>query len=139
MKSDKIGRKAPLHTTRVATPNDPKLSDGGGWRGPCMAGGKAAAEARAVTAVAVRCSAWLGDVGRVAIRRSVEDANALLDEGWQLLCIGGTVEDTYFILGVAPRLPSSGIPRCAAAAESEVAPLCSASQETPSRMPLPAE
>ena len=27
-----------------------------------MAGGKAAAEARAVTAVAVRCSAWLGDV-----------------------------------------------------------------------------
>ena len=26
-----------------------------------MAGGKAAAEARAVTAVAVRCSAWLGD------------------------------------------------------------------------------
>ena len=44
----------------VATPNDPKLSDGGGWRGPCMAGGKAAAEARAVTAVAVRCSAWLG-------------------------------------------------------------------------------
>ena len=46
--------------TRVATPNDPKLSDGGGWRGPCMAGGKAAAEARAVTAGAVRCSAWLG-------------------------------------------------------------------------------
>jgi len=44
----------------VATPNDPKLSDGGGWRGPCMAGGKAAAEARAVTAGAVRCSAWLG-------------------------------------------------------------------------------
>ena len=41
-------------------PNDPKLSDGGGWRGPCMVGGKAAAEARAVTAVAVRCSAWLG-------------------------------------------------------------------------------
>ena len=41
------------------TPNDPKLSDGGGWRGPCMAGGKVAAEARAVTAVAVRCSAWL--------------------------------------------------------------------------------
>ena len=42
------------------SPNDPKLSDGGGWRGPCMVGGKAAAEARAVTAVAVRCSAWLG-------------------------------------------------------------------------------
>ena len=35
-----------------------------------MAGGKAAAEARAVTAVAVRCSAWLGvsalfDLGEV--------------------------------------------------------------------------
>ena len=41
-------------------PNDPKLSDGRGWRGPCMAGGKAAAEARAVTATPVRCSAWLG-------------------------------------------------------------------------------
>ena len=40
--------------------NDPKLSDGGGWRGPCMAGGKVAAEARGVTAGAVRCSAWLG-------------------------------------------------------------------------------
>jgi hypothetical protein len=44
----------------VAWANDPKLSDGGGWRGPCMAGGKVAAEARAVTAGAVRCSAWLG-------------------------------------------------------------------------------
>ena len=42
------------------TPNDPKLSDGRGWRGPCMAGGKAAAEAGAVTHGAVRCSAWLG-------------------------------------------------------------------------------
>ena len=44
----------------MKTPNDPKLSDGGGWRGPCLVGGKAAAEARAVTAGAVRCSAWLG-------------------------------------------------------------------------------
>ena len=65
MKLDKSGRKMSLNTTRVATPNDPKLSDGGGWRGPCMAGGKAAAEARAVTAVAVRCSAWLGRVRSV--------------------------------------------------------------------------
>jgi len=48
---------------RLHPPNDPKLSDGGGWRGPCLAGGKAAAEARAVTAVAVRCSAWLGVAG----------------------------------------------------------------------------
>ena len=42
---------------RVATPNDPKLSDGGGWRGGCAGEGGGAA---AVTAGAVRCSAWLG-------------------------------------------------------------------------------
>ena len=41
-------------------PNDPKLSDGGVRRGTCMVGGKAAAEAGAVTHGAVRCSAWLG-------------------------------------------------------------------------------
>ncbi len=43
------------------TPNDPKLSDRGARRGTCMAGGKAAVEAGAVTCGAVRCSAWLGD------------------------------------------------------------------------------
>ena len=48
-------------------PNDLKLSDGRGWRGPCMAGGKAAAEARAVTAGAVRCSAWLGRGFRLSL------------------------------------------------------------------------
>ena len=42
------------YTERVETPNDPKLSDGGAWRGTCMAGGKAAAEAGAVTHGAVR-------------------------------------------------------------------------------------
>ena len=42
------------------TPNDPKLSDRGVRRGTCMVGGKAAAEAGAVTHGAVRCSAWLG-------------------------------------------------------------------------------
>ena len=41
-------------------PNDSKLSDRGVRRGTCMAGGKAAAEAGAVTHGAVRCSAWLG-------------------------------------------------------------------------------
>lgn len=51
----------------VATSNDPKLSEGGGWRGPCMAGGKAAAEAGAVTHGEVR-SAWLG----VAVRFTKE-------------------------------------------------------------------
>ena len=44
----------------VETPNDPKLSDSGVRRGTCMAGGKAAVEAGAVTHGAVRCSAWLG-------------------------------------------------------------------------------
>ena len=48
------------YVTRAATPNDPKLSDRGVRRGTCMAGGKAAAEAGAVTHGAVRCSAWLG-------------------------------------------------------------------------------
>src|SRR6266478_9090799 len=42
-------------------PNDPELSDRGVRRGTCMVGGKAAAEAGAVTHGAVRCSAWLGD------------------------------------------------------------------------------
>jgi hypothetical protein len=39
------------------SPNDPKLSDRGGRRGTCTVGGKAAAEAGAVTHGAVRCSA----------------------------------------------------------------------------------
>ena len=38
-------------------PNDPKLSDSGVRRGTCVVGGKAAAEAGAVTHGAVRCSA----------------------------------------------------------------------------------
>ena len=41
------------------TPNDPKLSDGGGWRDGCAGEGGGAAS---VTAGAVRCSAWLGAV-----------------------------------------------------------------------------
>ena len=47
------------------TPNDPKLSDSGVRRGTCAEGGKAAVEAGAVKHGAVRCSAWLGDVGAV--------------------------------------------------------------------------
>ena len=46
-------------------PNDPKLSDGGGWRGGCAVGERRRQEAAAVTAVAVRCSAWLGVSGRI--------------------------------------------------------------------------
>ena len=48
-------------SNRAKSPNDPKLSDGRGWRGPCMAGGEGGGpEAGAVTATPVRCSAWLG-------------------------------------------------------------------------------
>ena len=60
-----MGEKAPLNTTRVATPNDLKLSDSGVRRGTCMVGGKVAAKAGAVTHGAVRCSEWLGVAGWV--------------------------------------------------------------------------
>ena len=50
-----------MWTLMRTQPNDPKLSDGGGWRGSCAAGARRRQEAGAVTAVAVRCSAWLGD------------------------------------------------------------------------------
>ena len=49
-----------IHSTGERKPNDPKLSDSGVRRGTCMVGGKAVAEAGAVTHGAVRCSAWLG-------------------------------------------------------------------------------
>jgi len=65
-----------IHGTRVATPNDPKLSDGGAWRGSCEGGAQKEApdvgqrwlggktpkpeSAATVTRGAVRCSAWLG-------------------------------------------------------------------------------
>ena len=51
-----------LDRMRVATPNDPKLSDCGGRRGSCAAGLRGAG---AVTPGAVRCSAWLGVSGRI--------------------------------------------------------------------------
>jgi hypothetical protein len=41
------------------SPNDPKLSDTPERRGTCVAGGKVAVEAGAVTRRRVRCSAWL--------------------------------------------------------------------------------
>ena len=51
-----------LHSreTRGKSPNDPKLSERGGWRECCAVGLLGAA---LVTAVAVRCSAWLGVAG----------------------------------------------------------------------------
>ena len=42
-----------------ATANDPKLSDGRGWRDRCVAGERRRQEAAGVTAAPVRCSAWL--------------------------------------------------------------------------------
>ena len=48
-----------VHGMRVATPNDPKLSDGRGWRGPGGGGERRRLEAAGVTAAPVRCSAWL--------------------------------------------------------------------------------
>ena len=43
------------------TPNEPKLSHGGGWRGLCRWAERwRRSAAQAVTAVAVGCSAWLG-------------------------------------------------------------------------------
>ena len=44
----------------VEAPNDDKLRVSGVRRGSCVVGGKAAAEAGAVTRRRVRCSAWLG-------------------------------------------------------------------------------
>ena len=92
-----------VHRTREETPNDPKLSDGGGWRGPCMVGGKAAAEARAVTAVAVRCSAWLG----VAVECG-KTINAVL-------VFGGAVGIKFFLSFVG----SPSVERVAMAAKIE--------------------
>ena len=65
-----------LHGRCAESPNDPKLSDGGAWRGSCEGGAKKEAAdvrqrwlgvktpkleiAATVTRGAVRCSAWLG-------------------------------------------------------------------------------
>lgn len=53
----------PLYSENEHTPNDPKLSERGAGRGCCgkVAGVAAVVGAAAVTCVAVRCSAWLGD------------------------------------------------------------------------------
>jgi len=54
-----LDTQPPYTAESVKAPNDLKLSDRGVRRGTCMAGGKAAAEAGAVTHGAVRCSPWL--------------------------------------------------------------------------------
>ncbi len=52
---------------RVFGANDPKLRDSGVRRGSYVVGGKAVAEAAAVTHGAVLCSAWLGVSGRIGV------------------------------------------------------------------------
>ena len=55
-----------VHTRREESPNDPKLSHGRAWRGPCAGeGGRGRRwrEAWAVTCTPVGCSAWLGVSG----------------------------------------------------------------------------
>ena len=65
------------------SPNDPKLSDGGGWRDGCAGEGGGAAS---VTAGAVRCSAWLAVAGLgcwsfiVAVGLLVDVGNSLAVE-----------------------------------------------------------
>ena len=54
--------KNQIEKTGDQSPNDPKLSDCEAGRDSCVVCGKADAEAGGVTSVAVRCSAWLGDV-----------------------------------------------------------------------------
>ena len=53
-----------VHGKRVASPNDPKLSDRRSGRGTCRRVERWRwSAAGAVTAEPVRCSAWFGDVG----------------------------------------------------------------------------
>ena len=75
--------------------NDPKLSDGGAWRGSCEGGAKKEAtsvgqrwlgvktpkseSAATVTRGAVRCSAWLGVSGRMLFGLLSE-----IDERWSI-------------------------------------------------------
>ena len=75
-----------------ATPNDPKLSDGGGWRDGCAGEGGGAAS---VTAGAVRCSAWLG----VAVIWKLVEASAWVHAGGAKPLDAGLVKDT---LGAPP-------------------------------------
>jgi len=63
----------------VSDANDRKLSDTPERRGTCVAGGKAAVEAGAVTRRRVRCSAWLGDIGGILqLMSSAKDQFGLL-------------------------------------------------------------
>jgi hypothetical protein len=69
-------QKAMAANERMAKSLRPQLSDRGVRRGTCIAGGKVAAEAGAVTRRRVRCGAWLGVSGcwRMAIKPACDDA-----------------------------------------------------------------
>ena len=58
-------------------PNDPKLSDGRGWRDRCVAGERRRPEAAGVTARPVRYSAWIGvaDFWKLVIKRLLPGAS----------------------------------------------------------------
>ena len=60
------------------TPNDPKLSDGGGRQPGCgdADGVAAAVGAAGMTPGAVRCSAWLGDLVLMEYELSISGARA---------------------------------------------------------------
>ena len=65
----------------METPNDPKLSHGGGWRGLCRWVERwRRSAAQAVTAVAVGCSAWLG-VCRLKLEVFIADGLPPAKEG----------------------------------------------------------
>ena len=90
-----------------ATPNDLKLSDSGVRRGTCTVGGKAAAEAGAVTHGAVRCSAWLGDSGLLEwILRAMcfEGVDSLGGFGESMLCARQRPSVRYDLVGVGAML-----------------------------------
>ena len=81
-----------IHTVGVATPNEPKLSHGGGWRGLCRWAERwRRSAAQAVTAVAVGCSAWLGvrlDSEKVIRVRIEFEDNGARNASIAKICLG---------------------------------------------------
>ena len=112
-------KKTAVHKQRGVTPNDPKLSDGRGWRDRCAVGERRRQEAAGVTAAPVRCSAWLGvaviaesvvrDMGNNgADACSLERTDKLADNGlcggicdWadESCCIGGVIAGVWIEWG----------------------------------------
>ena len=110
----RIGWEGDTKTNRGVTPNDPKLSDGGGRRSLCgkAAGAGLRVGAQAVTPGAVRCSAWLG-VSFIAERREKkvlenceagDDASIRnCDAGRETQCRSGAAQETKLLRRRLPR------------------------------------